>query len=116
PGCARTPEHPTAGAIPVPRSPRLIIPEANYLLSHAQGWAGVRPQLTEVWYVALDAGERVRRLIARHVHFGKEPTAATAWATGTDERNAVLIDSTRLHADLIVPASVMRPLHALPNY
>jgi pantothenate kinase len=110
PGFERTIEQPLAGAIPVPPSARLIITEGNYLLCHDHGWDRVRPQLDEVWYVDLDAAERVRRLIARHVRFGKEPTAAAAWATGTDESNAVLINSTRSHADLIVPASLMRSL------
>jgi pantothenate kinase len=112
PGFDRTIEQPLAGAIPVPPPARLIITEGNYLLVHDHGWARVRPALDEVWYVDLDADERLRRLIARHVRFGKEPTAAAAWATGTDERNAVLITSTRSHADLIVPASLMRSLGA----
>ncbi|MGH3778045.1 MAG: nucleoside/nucleotide kinase family protein [Pseudonocardiaceae bacterium] len=100
-------EQPIAGAIPVPPSARLIITEGNYLLFHDHGWGRVWPQLDEVWYVDLDAAERMRRLIARHVRFGKDPAAATAWATVTDERNAVLINSTRSHADLIVPASLI---------
>ncbi|MGQ0716428.1 MAG: nucleoside/nucleotide kinase family protein [Pseudonocardiales bacterium] len=103
-------EQPIAGAIPVPPCARLIITEGNYLLFRDHGWGRVRPQLDEVWYVDLDADERMRRLIARHVRFGKEPAAAAAWATGTDERNAVLINATRSHADLIVPASLMRSL------
>ncbi|MGH3869581.1 MAG: nucleoside/nucleotide kinase family protein [Pseudonocardiaceae bacterium] len=112
PGFERTLEQPVAGAIPVPPAARLILTEGNYLLLHDHGWAQVQPQLDEVWYVDLDAGERVRRLIARHVQFGKQPAAAAAWATGTDERNAVLVDSTRSRADLIVPAGLMRSLGA----
>jgi hypothetical protein len=69
---------------------RMIITEGNYLLLHDQGWGQIRPQLDEVWYIDLDADERVRRLIARHIRFGKQPAAAAAWATGTGERNAVL--------------------------
>lgn len=115
PSFDRTIEQPLAGAIPVPPSARLIITEGNYLLVHDHGWGRVRPALDEVWYVELDADERIRRLIARHVRFGKEPTAAAAWTTGTDERNAVLITSTRSHADLIVPASVVRSLGATPD-
>jgi pantothenate kinase len=108
PGFERTLEQPLAGAIPVPRSARLIITEGNYLLLPDQDWNSVRSQLDEVWYVDLDPGERLRRLIARHVRFGKDPAAATAWATGPDERNAVLIIATRPRADLIVPADLLR--------
>ena len=35
-----------------------------------------------------------------------------AWATGTDERNAEVIQATRARADLIVPAALMRDLGA----
>ncbi len=115
PGFQRCLEQPIAGAIPVPPSVRLIITEGNYLLLADHGWGRVRPQLDEVWYVDLDADERIRRLIARHVRFGKEPAAAAAWATGTDERNAVLASATRSRADLIVPASLMRSLGASPD-
>jgi hypothetical protein len=52
----------------------------------------------------------VRRLVARHERFGKNHDAAVAWVMGTDQRNADLIDQTRRHADLIVPASLIRPL------
>lgn len=112
PSFQRCLEQPIAGAIPVPPSARLIITEGNYLLLADHGWGRVRPQLDEVWYVDLNEEERIRRLIARHVRFGKEPAAAAAWATGTDERNAVLVSATRSHADLIVPASLMRSLGA----
>lgn len=115
PGFERTLEQPIAGAIPVPGTARLIITEGNYLLFDDHGWDRVRPQLDEVWYVDLDADERVRRLIARHVRFGKQPAAAAAWATGTDERNAALISSTRSLADLIVPATLMRSLGTPPG-
>jgi len=110
PDFERTLEQPIAGAIPIPPSTRLIVTEGNYLLFRDHGWDQARPQLDEVWYVDLDTDERLRRLIARHIRFGKEPAAATAWATGTDERNAVLITSTRSQADLIIPISLMRSL------
>jgi pantothenate kinase len=115
PGFDRSLEQPIAGAIPVSPSARLIITEGNYLLLADHGWDRVRPQLDEVWYVDLDADERLRRLVARHVRFGKEPAAAAAWATGTDERNAILISATRFRADLIVPASLMRSLGTPPD-
>lgn len=94
-----------AGAIPVPPCARLIVTEGDYLLFHNHGWDRVRAQLDEAWYVDLDAGERMRRLIARHVPLGKQPAAAVAGATGTNERNTVLLNSTRSRADLIIPAT-----------
>jgi pantothenate kinase len=115
PGFERTLEQPIAGAIPVPRAARLIISEGNYLLMDDSGWGGVRPMLDEVWYVDLDPDERLRRLVTRHMLFGKDETMAVAWATGTDEHNAAVIESTKGGADLIVPAEVMHHLGAPPT-
>ena len=36
-------------------------------------------------------------------------------ATGTDERNAVLVSPTRSHADLVIPATLMRSLGSPPG-
>jgi pantothenate kinase len=119
PGFERTLEQPVAGTIGVPRSARLIVSEGNYLLlddttEGAEGWAGVRPMMTEVWYVDLDRAERLRRLVRRHVRFGKDELTAAAWATGTDEHNAALVADTKNAADLIVPAAVMHKLGTPP--
>jgi pantothenate kinase len=102
PGFERELEQPIAGSIGVPREARLIITEGNYLLLDQPRWTPVRELLTEVWYADLENGERLRRLIERHVRFGKPREAAVAWATGTDERNAELIIATRERADVMV--------------
>jgi pantothenate kinase len=108
PAFERDLEQPVAGAIAVPREARLIISEGNYLLLDDPFWRPVRALLAEVWYADLDRGERLRRLIERHVRFGKDQAAAVAWATGTDERNAARVAATRDRADLIVPAALLR--------
>ena len=56
------------------------------------------------WSRYLDVPEDIRlaRLVARHVAFGKDPSAALAWSHGSDQRNAELIAGTRDDADLIV--------------
>lgn len=107
PAFERDLEQPVAGSIPVPSSARLVVTEGNYLLLREGSWAGVRPLLDEVWYCEVDEPERVRRLVARHVEFGKEHTAAVAWVLGTDQRNADLIATTRDRADLVIPASAL---------
>ncbi len=111
----RTLEQPVAGAVPVPREARLIVSEGNYLLLDEPRWASVRPLLDEVWYVELDRAERVRRLVERHVRFGKDETAAIAWATGTDERNAVIVAATEGRADLVVGSAVMSRVGSPPS-
>lgn len=110
PGFERDLEQPVAGAVPVPRTARLVVTEGNYLLVDAPAWRPVRELLAEVWFTDLEPGERLRRLIERHVRFGKARADAVAWATGTDERNAELIATTRERADLLVPDQVLRSL------
>ncbi|GIF03751.1 nucleoside/nucleotide kinase family protein [Actinoplanes siamensis] len=114
PGFERVLEQPVAGAIGVSRDVRLILTEGNYLLLDQGRWAGLREVFAEVWYTDLDPEERLRRLIARHVRFGKAPDVAVAWATGTDQRNAALIATTRGRADLVVPPALLSSLGADP--
>ncbi|MGW1543797.1 nucleoside/nucleotide kinase family protein [Streptomyces sp. NPDC002309] len=102
PGFERVLEQPLAGAIPVPPTARLVVTEGNYLLLDSGAWARVRPRLDEVWFCELPEPERVRRLVARHVEFGKEREEAVAWVMGTDKRNAALVATTRDRADLVV--------------
>jgi pantothenate kinase len=115
PGFERVIEQPIAGAIPVPREARLIITEGNYLLLDEPRWSGVRPLCSEVWYADLDRTERLRRLVDRHIRFGKDEPTAVAWATGTDERNAAVVAATKDGADLVVPAGVMRHIGTPPG-
>src|SRR4051812_4120851 len=95
-------EEPIAGAIPVARSAALVVTEGNYLLLGDDAWAPVRPLLDEAWYVDVDEEERVRRLIQRHVDYGKTPEAARDWVLRSDQANAERVAATRRHADVIV--------------
>jgi pantothenate kinase len=102
PAFEREIEQPIAGSIPIGPACRLVISEGNYLLLDEVPWPRVRGCFDEVWFCELDGDERRRRLVERHVRFGKEPAAAEAWVSGTDERNAELVARTRDHADLVV--------------
>ncbi len=95
-------EEPIAGAIPVSSEARLIVTEGNYLLLDQGGWAPLRGLLDEVWFLAPPEDLRIDRLVRRHEAFGKAPAAAHAWAYGTDQRNADLVESTRGRADLVI--------------
>ncbi|WP_033340881.1 nucleoside/nucleotide kinase family protein [Catenuloplanes japonicus] len=98
-------EDPIAGAIPVPPQTRLVITEGNYLLLPDGVWGGVRGLLDEVWYLDLDEPERLRRLIARHMAYGRDEAEARERSLGSDQANAELIGGTKSRADLIVPLS-----------
>jgi len=65
-------------------------------------WSRARALIDEVWFLAPDGDTRLRRLVLRHQAFGKTPEAALAWALGSDQHNANLIQSTATRADLII--------------
>jgi pantothenate kinase len=96
-------EQPIAGSIPVPLTTRLVVTEGNYLLDDESPWPSVRGLLSEVWYIDVPRDERRRRLMARHIEFGKSPEQAEAWVRDVDERNAARIGKSRPKADLVVP-------------
>jgi pantothenate kinase len=104
PGFERVLEQPIAAAIAIPASVRVVVSEGNYLLLADDPWPRVRALFDEVWFVDLADRERVRRLVARHAEFGKEPAAAEAWAMGPDQANADRILASRDGADLVVMA------------
>ena len=102
PRFARDIEDSIAGAIPVGPSVPLVITEGNYLLLPDGPWAEVRPLLDEVWYLDLPEPARLQRLIDRHMAFGRDAAQARARATGSDLRNAAVIEASRDRADLVV--------------
>jgi pantothenate kinase len=91
-----------ANAILVPPDVPLVITEGNYLLLRSGPWAQVADLLDEVWYIDLAEDIRLRRLIGRHMEFGRDSAEARDRATGSDQRNAVLIEAGRDYASLVV--------------
>lgn len=84
------------------RDTSLVLTEGNYLFLGDAGWNRVAPSLTECWFVDVDDDRRMARLVARHIKFGKSAEEAHAWAHGTDQYNADLIETTKVKADVIV--------------
>ncbi|UKA66415.1 nucleoside/nucleotide kinase family protein [Arthrobacter sp. FW306-05-C] len=99
----RTIDEPVAASIAVPADVPLVITEGNYLLADQEPWKEVRAQLDEVWFLETPHELRLQRLVDRHVSFGMDPEAALAWASGSDEANARLIQATRPAADRVIP-------------
>jgi len=102
PGFERTLEQPLAAALVVPPTARLVITEGNYLLLDDPQWARARAAIDTVWFVAGEDGPRIRRLVARHIHFGKTSDEARAWVTTTDQRNSALVSTTLGKADRVI--------------
>ncbi|HEV7976756.1 nucleoside/nucleotide kinase family protein [Amycolatopsis sp.] len=95
-------EEPIAGAVAVPPEVPLVITEGNYLLLEEDPWNGVKPLLTEAWFLAPDEPERLERLVSRHRRYGRSLVEAKQRALGSDQRNADLIASTAPRADLVL--------------
>jgi pantothenate kinase len=99
PAFDREMEEPVPSAVEISPEKRTVVVEGNYLLHDSGGWERVAPLLNVTLFVELDPEIRIARLIERHVHFGKSPDAAEAWARGPDETNARLIEATADRAD-----------------
>lgn len=102
PGFDRTVEEPVADAVRVEPRHRLVVTEGNYLLLPGRDWVRARRRMAQVWYVRLDEASRVRRLVDRHVRFGKTLEEATAWVERSDQANARLVGRHWASADLVV--------------
>ncbi len=95
-------EQPLAGALPVPATADLVVVEGNYLLLAEPRWAAVRALLDGVWHLRLPEDVRRRRLLARHVAFGKSPTEAEEWVSRVDDPNAALVEAAAARADRVL--------------
>ncbi|MBT2534340.1 nucleoside/nucleotide kinase family protein [Arthrobacter sp. ISL-48] len=95
-------EEPIAASIAVPKDVPVVITEGNYLLAPELAWLAVRAELDEVWFLETPDELRLKRLVDRHVRFGKALSQAVEWVRGTDEPNAEFIRTTRNSADLII--------------
>ena len=89
-------------AIHVGPDVELVITEGNYLLDTESPWPDVRAALDEVWFVEADDETRLKRLLARHIEFGKTADEARRWMERVDEPNARRILARRDAADLLV--------------
>jgi len=81
---------------------KLVVTEGNYLLLDQGPWAHIKDMLDQSWFVHVPEAEQKRRLVARHMHFGRSAAAAEAWVENTDMPNARLIAASAPRADLFV--------------
>ena len=98
----RTIEEGIAGAIAISPDVDIVLTEGNYLLLDAPGWRDIPRLLDEVWFLDPPATDRREHLEARHRTFGKSADEAANWVAAVDEPNAVLIQSGRDRADLVI--------------
>ena len=98
----RSIEEPIAGAIPVRPADGLVIVEGNYLLLDESPWTQMRSALDLCVYLEVEDAIRIRRLVDRHVRYGRPRHEAGHFVHSSDEKNARLIKATRNRADFIV--------------
>jgi pantothenate kinase len=95
-------EEPIGSATPVYPWTPLVVTDGNYLLLERDAWPRARGFLDEVWFLAPGEDIRRQRLVRRHEAYGKSAEDARAWALGTDQRNAELVEATAIRADRII--------------
>ena len=98
----RSVEEPIAGAIPVGPADGLVIVEGNYLLLDESPWTQIRPALDLCAYLEIEDATRIRRLVDRHMRYGKSRLEAERFVHSSDEKNTQLIKASRNRADFIV--------------
>jgi pantothenate kinase len=102
PGFDRSLEEPVAASIEVGPEARIVVSEGNYLLAEAEPWSQIPALLDECWFCDAPEAVRLQRLVERHMRFGRNEADAREWAQRVDGANAVLIESTRERADIVV--------------
>ena len=98
----RTLDEPVAGRISVSPGDVVVVVEGNYLLIDRPPWSALPDLFDSIGYLDVPADVRLRRLIDRHVAFGKSRDEAAEFVRRSDEANAVLVEASRTRADLIV--------------
>ena len=86
----------------VPAGAKVVVVEGNYLFSQEYGWHEVFPLLDQSWFISIDDEIRMRRLIARHIAYGKTAQEAEEWSLGSDEMNARFIEKSANRAEKVI--------------
>ncbi len=86
----------------VPAGAKVVVVEGNYLFSQEYGWHEVFPLLDQSWFISIDDEIRMRRLIARHIAYGKTAQEAEEWSRGSDEMNARFIEKSANRAEKVI--------------
>jgi len=69
----------------------VVVTEGNYLALNSLGWEGARERIDLLIMVEVDEAELIRRLVARHMSFGRHRAEAGHWVRAVDLPNARLV-------------------------
>lgn len=95
-------EESIGGAIAITQDQPLVIVEGNYLLSDEPEWAKARQHIDEIWYLDIDPELRRKRLVDRHMRYGRSAAEAESWVRTVDEVNSAMIEATSHVADAVI--------------
>ena len=77
----------------------VVVTEGNYLALDSLGWEGVRERIDLLVMLEVDEDELIRRLVARHMSFGRHRADASHWVRAVDLPNARLVAACRDRCD-----------------
>lgn len=81
---------------------KVVIVEGNYLLLDEGAWEDVSSFFDEKWFIDVDIGTAMERVVNRHISTGKAPDVARWRIEYNDRPNAELIMKSKKNADLII--------------
>ena len=91
-----------ADAVRVTRDARVVLLEGNYILLDEPPWSRLATLLDATCYVHVGEDELRRRLIRRHMRFGRTQSEAANFVDRSDLANACRVTATESRADIIV--------------
>ena len=77
----------------------IVVTEGNYLALNSLGWEGARERIDLLVMVEVDEAELIRRLVARHMSFGRDRADAGHWVRAVDLPNARLVANSVSRCD-----------------
>ena len=91
-----------AAGVRVPADASLVVVEGNYLLLDEPPWSELAELFDLTVYLDVPTEELRRRLVERHVRFGRTVVDAEAFVDASDLVNAARVRPSRDRADLVV--------------
>ncbi|KAE8681796.1 phosphoribulokinase/uridine kinase family protein [Hibiscus syriacus] len=79
---------------------KVAIVEGNYLLSEEGVWKEISSIFDEKWFIDVDLGTAMQRVLERHISTGKPPDVAQWRVNYNDRPNAEFIMKSKKNADL----------------
>ena len=77
----------------------VVVTEGNYLALDSLGWEGARERIDLLVMLEVDEEELIRRLVTRHMSFGRHRADAGHWVRAVDLPNTRLVSACRDRCD-----------------